>query len=278
MKFALNYSQQAGNLLQTGLVDLDVFKLPDLPEAIQAARALRPIYVHFGLVAGSGQLGSVDWKHIEDILAQTGTLYVNLHLYPRLDNFVAAPIDPSDPPAVDEALVIECMLKEVALAASKFGPERVIVENVPYPDPFNPIARCAVEPRVVNQVLDETGCGFLLDISHARIAAKSLKMDEHDYINALPVDRLRELHFAGLQHEGRWLRDHKPMSNGDWVALEWALGNIWSGQWARPWAVTFEYGGIGPGFSEHTEANVIAAQVPKLYELLKNGASPNHDL
>jgi hypothetical protein len=58
-----------------------------------------------------------------------------------------------------------------------------------------------------------------------------------------------------------------------WSAAEWALANIRAERWSRPWVVTFEYGGVGPGFTEHTESAVLAAQVPRLFRLVHAGGS-----
>ncbi len=269
INFALNYSQQAAALLSKGVIQVDLFKCPEWPDAVAAASAHCPVYVHWGLRAGSGGMDQVDWGSVEAFLAQTCTRYVNLHLYPRIADFTDAPFDPANPPHIDETRVLERMLGDVAGVVERFGPERVIVENVPYPDPISVISPCGVYTQVIGQIVSETGCGFLLDLSHARLAARGLGMDEREYIARLPVDRLRELHVTGLQYEGEKLYDHMPMADGDWPAFEWALANVRAGQWARPWMVTFEYGGIGAWFAEHTDAAVLAAQTPRLYQLVK---------
>jgi uncharacterized protein (UPF0276 family) len=264
MKLAVNYSLQAAALLRDGLIVLDVFKCPDWPDVIAKAGAQHPMYVHFGFRAGSGALDAVDWGHVEEVLAQTGTFYVNLHLYPRVADFGV-----DDPAAIDDEAVVERMICDVKLAVERFGPERVIVENVPYPDPDSVILRTAVEIETIRRVVYETGCGFLLDIGHARIAAKSIHTDERVYISRLPVDRLRELHVTGLKHEGHYLYDHRPMTDADWPTLEWVLSNIRADEvWAKPWAVVFEYGGIGDKLKSNSKAEVLATQVPRLYKLV----------
>jgi uncharacterized protein len=117
--------------------------------------------------------------------------------------------------------------------------------------------------------VDESGCGLLLDLSHARIAALQLGVDERDYINSLPVDRLRELHITGLRFtdEDGWY-DHSPMRAEDWVATQWAIEQIQAGHWAHPWAVALEYGGIGAFFKERSRNDVLAVDIPRLYELI----------
>ena len=66
--------------------------------------------------------------------------------------------------------------------------------------------RPACLPEVVRRVIEETGCGLLLDLSHTRLAAQELGMDARDYISALPVERIHEIHVTGIQRfEGRWM-------------------------------------------------------------------------
>jgi uncharacterized protein (UPF0276 family) len=264
MKLAVNYSLQAAALLHDGAIALDVFKCPDWPAVIAEAGARHPVYVHFGFRAGSGALGAVEWGHVEEVLARTGTFYVNLHLYPRVTDFGV-----DDPAAVDDETVAQRMVCDVKLAVERFGPERVIVENIPYPDPDSSVLRTAVEVETIRRVVYESGCGFLLDIGHARIAARSIGVDERAYISQLPVERLRELHVTGLEHDGHYLRDHRPMTDADWPTLEWVLGHIRANKvWAKPWAVVFEYGGIGDKLKHHSKTEVLAGQIPRLYELV----------
>ena len=266
MFLAINYSSQAAALVSENRISLDRFKCPDWPDMIAEASQLRPVAVHFTLAAGRGKLHKTDWALVERLLAQTGTPYVNLHLEPHINDFPG--IDPDDP-AQDER-VIEQMIAEIRLVANRFGSERVIVENVPYRGHGYKVLRPAVLPNVITQVLDATGCGLLLDISHARIAAHHLEMDEQTYLSSLPVHRLRELHFTGLHHRDGQLQDHLEILDTDWPALDWALEQIRSTRWQRPWMLAFEYGGVGEKFSWRSDSQVIATQTPQLYERIKD--------
>lgn len=262
MKFAVNYSLPAAALARKRQIEVDLFKCPDWPDVISAASACFPIYVHFGFRAGAGNLDTVDWANVQHLMEQTSTPYVNLHLYPRVADFVGEAFDPAQPPYIDERCVVAQVLKDVEIAVKHMGAERVIIENVPYPDFVSIIPPCAVSLQVIRQVVDASGCGFLLDLSHARMAARSLRMDEFDYINSLPLDRLRELHITGLKRvDGGW-RDHMEMSDQDWPVLEWALANIRAGRWAEPWVVTFEYGGVTPALPVDEE--ILATQALRM--------------
>jgi hypothetical protein len=95
-------------------------------------------------------------------------------------------------------------------------------------------------------------------------------MDQRDYMAKLPVERLRELHFTGVHDLDGYWQDHLPALEDDWQALIWVLERIRSGEWPRPWLLAFEYGGIGEKFAGRSDPQVIAEQVPCLYELLKS--------
>jgi uncharacterized protein len=264
MKFAINYSKQAARLVEQGDIDIDRFKCPDWPDLVAEASRLRPVAVHFTLQAGNGQVQKTDWELVERLLQQTGTDYVNLHLAPECSDFPGIPVDTRR--AGERRLVIDRMITDVQSAVHRFGAERVIVENVPYRGEDGTILRPGVDPDAIGEVLAETGCGLLLDISHARIAARSLEMDERDYMAALPVDRLRELHFTGLHNlNGDWL-DHLPVLEDDWPVLDWALERVRQGEWALPAMLAFEYGGVGEKFAWRSDAAVIAEQAPRLYQ------------
>jgi uncharacterized protein (UPF0276 family) len=266
MLLAINYSTQAASLVKEKRIQLDRFKCPDWPEMIAEASQIRPVAVHFTLAAGRGKLYKTDWKLVEHLLVETDTPYVNLHLEPHVNDFPG--IDPDDP-AQDEP-VIEQMVADIRLAAQRFGPERVIVENVPYRGRGYKVLRPAVLPEVITQMLGATGCNLLLDISHARIAAHSLEMDEREYMSRLPVQRLCELHFTGLHNLDGQLQDHLEILDTDWPVLDWVLDQIRTGEWKKPWMLAFEYGGVGEKFAWRSNPQVIAAQAPQLYERIRD--------
>ncbi len=263
MKFAINYSKQAAHLVEQGDIKIDRFKCPDWPDLIAEASRLCSVAVHFTLQAGNGEVQKTDWGLVERLLQRTGTDYVNLHLAPESSDFPGMPVDTRR--ATDRRIVIDRMITDVQAVINRFGAERVILENVPYHPEDGTVIRLGVEPDAISEVVGATGCGLLLDISHARIAARHLEMDERTYMAALPVDRLRELHFTGLHNlNGRW-QDHLPVLDDDWPVLDWVLERIRQGEWAQPGMLAFEYGGVGEKFAWRSDQTVIAEQAPRLY-------------
>lgn len=273
MYFALNFSPEAAKLIAAGRININYFKTPPWPEMIEQARQTRPVAVHFELDAGPG-ITAADLEGIADILAGTATRYVNLHLDAKSKHFA---LDLSAlKPEERKNRVLERLIADVQVVADEFGPEQVIVENVPYRGPYNTkkLAESSL-PEVISQVIQATGCGLLLDIAHARISAHHLEMETHEYLISLPTENLRELHTAGvhLLESGR-LQDHLAMLSEDWYWLEWVLDQIRQGDWSQPNLLSFEYGGTGPFFGAHCDPRVLAEQVPRLVALVqKNGTN-----
>src|SRR5512145_878474 len=205
MKFALNYSLPALALWRDDPSAFDLFKLPAWDQLVGKVSSAYPAYVHFplGVTGGDGTVRDgetklpVDFSRIERFMAQTATPLVNVHLTPALrDNPDLAPNDFSASAAEE---IIRRMIRDVSSLTRHFGAEKVVAEN----DTGEAgMVNAAILPEVICTVIRETGCGLLLDLAHARIAARTLKMDAKDYLSCLPTDRIGEIHITGIQYLG----------------------------------------------------------------------------
>ncbi len=91
-------------------------------------------------------------------------------------------------------------------------------------------------PEFIRQVLEETGCGLLLDVAHAQVTAAALGCDVHGYLKQLPLERTVEVHVSGPREvEGRLVDGHEPLREEDYALLGWLLER------AEPRVVTLEY-------------------------------------
>ena len=298
MNFAVNYSPEAVDLLRREQIRIDRFKVFPRADVISAAQDECPTYVHFPLSVGMGigtatgneQNQPPDWDWIEALMARTDTPHVNVHLAPRIDDHPGIPADTTD--AAQVAILTEFLIRDVSGVVERFGPGRVIVENDH--DCQGTHLRPAYLPLVISTVVEETGCGLLLDVAHARLAAHALSTDLGEYISALPTAHVREIHVSGVQlfdepwvkrsrqagiaadtiqrYEGR-LVDHLPMTELDWDLVVWAMEQVQGGKWGQPWVVTFECGGVGRLYRAVTETDALAEQIPRLHGLVK-GVSP----
>lgn len=273
MKLAVNYSKEAEGLLQESKIDVDLFKCPEFSkEIIRQKEEIKPCYVHFGLNAGQNRMDKVNWQAIHDLRKHTNTPYVNVHAvafakdYPEMDILTTEP--------ADKQRIIEVVVKDIQTVAEQVGMEHVIVENVICRGEGENMLKPIIEPEILTEIVERTGCGFLLDTAHAQMTSKSLNLDVKSYISQLPVTQLKELHITGIQQDqnGR-LRDSMPMTEDDWDIACWVLNHIANGDWPEPWAVAFEYGGVGPKFEWRSEKDVLAKQVPRLVNLLHGTVS-----
>ena len=81
------------------------------------------------------------------------------------------------------------------------------------------------EPEFFSALINAIGCGVLLDISHSRISAHNMKWgDVRDYMQALPLDKVREVHIAHPKLDGDQMLDmHQPIDASDLDTLAWVL-------------------------------------------------------
>ncbi len=257
MKFAVNYSAPLARLLKKGAIRLDLIKCPDWEGMLQEARPLGDITIHFDLEVGLGNTFQVNFPRIKTYLESTFTPHVNTHLVTSQYFNTASPKALAD--------INTLWREEINLMVAHLGPQSVALEHHPYTE-ANAFIQPAADPEIFSRVIRDTGCMFLLDLAHARITADTLGVDVKDYIRALPLDRLVEMHITGIKRHNNILTDHFELGVEDWDLLEWALGEIKANSWRRPEIVAFEYGGIGQTFVWRTEELVLETQVPKLYQ------------
>lgn len=269
MQFAINYSPQALQLWREGLIAVDLFKCPDWPDLVAEVSQYHALYVHFSLSVGLGRLAQVDMDSLARWLDTGETTVINTHLVALRSDFAPGEV-------ISRKAVVTRIVRELEPLCQRFGPERVVIENTPYPtralrDDQLPES---VDPTVISAICERSGCGLLLDLAHAiRACEGTSRSDIHGYLDAMPVHRLSELHVVGISPKRDELgirRDHFALTESDWAIAEYALGQIRAGKWRHPERMAFEYGGIGELFAFRSDAAVIAAQAPRLYALAKS--------
>jgi len=271
MLYGLNYSPAAAALLQAGAITLDRFKCPDWDDLIAEAQTFAPVYVHFPIQVGGGQVAALDFDHIERLLTTTDTPYVNAHLHPRTIDFPDLDLAGSDEltPAQTERVIAQ-MHADLVELVRRFGAERVIVENVPYRAKGEKNLRISVDPDILSAVVTAHNVGFLFDIAHAQIVAQRLAIPFWDYVERLPLARLTELHITGILEIDGEPTDHLHMSDPDWERLAGVLACIVAGRAGHPWIAAFEYGGISSKFEWRTDPARMRVDVPRMVALVKS--------
>ncbi len=95
-------------------------------------------------------------------------------------------------PLTDEALGVFC--RNVDRAQEAFG-RRILVEN---PSTYLDLAASRIpEPDFIAEIVRRTGCGLLLDVNNIHVSAHNRGFDADDYLAALPLEAVGEIHIAG---------------------------------------------------------------------------------
>jgi len=262
MKLAVNYSAPLVRLLNEGLIKLDLIKCPDWDGMLTQAQPHGEITIHFDLEVGLKNTFKVDFSRIRALMDSTFTPHVNTHL--------VTPQQFNPESEKEFSSISKTWRDEIQMMIDHLGAQNVALEHHPYTF-ANAHIQPAADPTIFTSVIEDTGCMFLLDLAHARITASTLGLPVKDYIHALPLDRLVELHTTGIKTHSGVLTDHFELGDEDWVLLSWALKEIRLGNWRTPEIIAFEYGGIGETFAWRTDPAVLKSQVPLLYEII------NHD-
>ena len=275
MQIAVNLSPQSVDVVSRGAAHADIFKCPapfdpevsgHFDDVIAGALAIRPAYVHFPLNTCDGSVAGCDTAVIDSIRASTRTTLINIHLSATLDQF--PDISPDDVSSRAIQAVTDGMIRDAESLCARFGNDSVIAENVVYRTGGRTLA-AATLPDVIHTVIDATGCGVLLDTAHSRLTAHHLGIDVADYIQALPLRHVKELHVTGIRASGKPAYDSMPMEADDWEAVRLVYRLMQAGQCQTPWVTALEYGGIGPIFEWRSDADLIAGQLNELIRLAR---------
>jgi uncharacterized protein (UPF0276 family) len=109
------------------------------------------------------------------------------------------------PPLYTEDLLADYVANARALREA-LGVE-LVLEPIPT---FLPLAlRQLGEVEFVHRFYAESGCGFLLDVAHAWLTAHYAGLPPREFVAALPLERIVELHVAGVEPDrdlgGPWI-------------------------------------------------------------------------
>ncbi|MFO7696281.1 MAG: DUF692 family protein [Anaerolineae bacterium] len=245
-----------------------------------------PLMLHLDdTLSGHKPLDDSRVNTLEDWVRLTGTPWTSEHL-----GFAVAET------TLDESLQLQPsssgLSREVAMANIARNarelraalPVPLLLENVPlYP---NIVHRHITEPAFIDDVLALAGCDLLLDLAHARVTASVLGMAAEAYLEALPLDRVREIHLSGPRpvdalspsrqslvranartvtgqiafHDRCLIDAHEAMGETDYDLLAWALRRC------RPLAVSLEY---------YRDAGRLSEQLSRLREIIaREGQRP----
>jgi uncharacterized protein (UPF0276 family) len=261
MYVGCNWSDALGALIAEGRADVDYVKYgvyPDYEEKFAQIRPQKPILLHgLGCFDHAGMMdpGGVDFEAANARIAACGSPHYGLHL------------------AIQNADVKPGMAESGMRARLLFG-VKTFKENIRVPlivenTPDSPKDRTVfdhypyAEPEKLADILETADVGLLLDLTHAKITARFRGWDIRDFLSALPLHRVREIHVngSGVDESGFPSDTHQAMEEEDYALLEWVLART------SPRVVTLEYSGVKGEGEARVRENLIR-QLLRLKEIL----------
>ncbi len=193
-----------------------------------------PFYFHGADLLAQVGADSAVLDQIAAYLAATDSPWVSMHLglWPAdaLESMRRSRVRSPLPDVPQAALRLARQVKSFAESISV----PVLLENIE-PQPF-PGCEFEVQAGIITQLIESTGCGFLLDLGHALISASVLGMNIHAYLSALPLAQVAQVHLSGpRQRDGRLFDAHEPLRPEDYDLLAYVLAH------SHPRLVTLEY-------------------------------------
>ena len=103
---------------------------------------------------------------------------------------------------------------------------RILIENV---SSYIEFAHSEMtEWEFIGEILHRANCGILLDINNIYVSARNHKFDPIQYLKAIPVERIGQIHLAGHTDRGTHLIDthDEPVCEEVWDLFSWVTQNL----------------------------------------------------
>jgi uncharacterized protein (UPF0276 family) len=251
-----NLSDALPDLMKVNGQSVDGFELgpwfpPELIPTYRKKFPALPFLFHGGnMIAAFGENLGIETR-LTEYLIYTDSAWISVHLmiweagdFDRLMHGERLPL-PDPKKALSRLLRrLDALINLVSVP--------VLVENLE-PLPFDGYDFWA-QPEYICQVLEQSGCNFLLDIGHVRVSADRLGMEVETYLELLPLERVVEIHVRGPRRvNGRLLDAHRSMQAVDYRLLKAILSQ------QTPRVVTLEY---------NRERDQLSKQLDRLRQVL----------
>jgi uncharacterized protein (UPF0276 family) len=188
---------------------------------LDRVRADYPVVMH-GVSMSIGSTAPLDWEYlarlkalvrriepewVSDHLCWTGVAGHNLH-------------DLMPLPYTEEA--IDHVASRVSLVQNYLG-QQILLENVSSYITFETSA--CNEWEFLTAIAERADCLILLDVNNIFVSAHNHGFDPVDYLNGVPIERVRQFHLAGHSYNGELIidtHDH-PVVDPVWALYEQAV-------------------------------------------------------
>jgi uncharacterized protein (UPF0276 family) len=107
------------------------------------------------------------------------------------------------------------------------------------------------EWQFLTEVVESADCGILLDVNNIYVSSRNHNFNPHDYVSAIPAERVAQIHIAGHSQFAKYILDthDHPVIDPVWKLYEHAIER------SGPTATLLEWDDRIPSFDEvHNEA------------------------
>ncbi|ACL96465.2 MNIO family bufferin maturase [Caulobacter vibrioides] len=191
---------------------------------IDAVRERYPVALHgVSMSVGSADGVKLDYlRRLKGLADRVDPMWVSDHLcWTGVEGFNSHDLLPV--PYTEEAMAVVCA--NIALAQDVL--ERpLLLEN---PSSYVTFANDAMaEHQFLAEMCARTGCYLLLDINNIYVSASNHGFDPYEYLAAVPVDRVLQIHLAGHSQGRELLIDthDQPVPDSVWALYEAAAGRF----------------------------------------------------
>lgn len=106
-----------------------------------------------------------------------------------------------------------------------FGNIPILIENMP---PVDTIENWCCDTAIISKYCDKYNFGLLLDIPHSVISSQYLRKDPKQYINELPLSKVKEIHISGWSKlaDGKLYDSHTECINESYELLDYVINKV----------------------------------------------------
>jgi uncharacterized protein len=244
LKFGSNYSKELIEVLKESVTFCDYIKIGAFGKTnafLEEAFSYKPLLIHgFGWYERGGMpsLDCMNFQLMKEHLLRYHSPFLGMHALAYASDIASL---------TQEETLLNRMIRnfiEIKLALNV----PLLIENLDF-SPFYTYETTTIEtvkPDFLTALICETNTYLLLDLSHAKVSAYQLGMDIFDYMEQLPLERTKEIHFSGsFYSKDEGYKDiHGIMSEEDYEVATYLAQHPKIRESKQLEVVTLEYGSI----------------------------------
>lgn len=265
MKFGCNYSRELISILEEDSSFCDYIKMGAFGKGMPLLEEVfryKPLLLHgFGWHerGGMSSVDVMDFELMNRLLIRYRTPFLGMHAL-SFDEDVQR-IEREKDLADHMAGIFKEVKERLSIP--------LLIENLDF-SPFYEYATTVKEsvlPDFLTKVIHSSECGLLFDLSHARVSAFQLNMDIKEYIEGLPLEKMKEIHFSGsFYSKNEGFKDiHGIMNEDDFEIAQWIASHPRVLAAKNLEIITLEYGTF-----EQADRSALLMQMNRLKDIFRN--------